>query len=287
MRNPNTRSAYRVAWRSFLAFCSVRQLELGDCKAYHVGAWLDQHPGSRSTQRQHLAALRLLFDSLLMRGVVEYNPAARARPPRLVRESSQTPVFEEAEIVTFLDSISPNSLKDIRDKALFSVLLYSWCRVSALINLSVSDYYERGGTRWLRFEEKRGKEHEVPVHSKAKEAVDLWLERSHLASKPSAPLFPSFGKDRETLNWRRLDRRSVLKLVEKRAKASGIQKRVCCHSFRATGVTEYMNSGGTIEIAQRIAEHTSPATTRIYDRSGDQLTLQEIERVQIGKKQGI
>jgi Phage integrase, N-terminal SAM-like domain len=98
VRNPNTRSAYRVAWRSFLAFCSARQLELESVKAYHVGSWLDQHPGSRSTQRQHLAAVRLLFDSLLMRGIVEYNPAARARPPRLVRESSQTPVeFEDEE----------------------------------------------------------------------------------------------------------------------------------------------------------------------------------------------
>jgi hypothetical protein len=47
------------------------------------------------------------------------------------------------------------------------------------------------------------------------------------------------------------------------------------------------NSGGTIEIAQRIAGHTSPSTTRIYDRSGDRLTLEEIERVQIGKKQEI
>src|ERR1700680_4947821 len=129
---------------------------------------LDQHPGSRSTQRQHLAAVRLLFDSLMMRGVVEYNPAARAKPPRLVRESSHTPVFEEAEIVAFLDSISLDSLKEIRDKAIFCVLLYSWCRVSALINLSVADYYERGGARWLRFQEKRGKEHEVTVHSKAK-----------------------------------------------------------------------------------------------------------------------
>ena len=197
VRNPNTRSAYQVAWRSFLAFCSARKLELESVKAYHVGAWLDQHPGSRSTQRQHLAAVRLLFDSLMMRGLVEYNPAARAKPPRLVRESSHTPVFEEAEIVAFLDSISPDSLKDIRDKAIFSVLFYSWCRVSALINLTVTDYYERGGTRWLRFQEKRGKEHEVPVHSKAKEAVDLWLKQSLLASNPSAPLFPSFGKNRK------------------------------------------------------------------------------------------
>jgi site-specific recombinase XerD len=111
VRNPNTRSAYRVAWRSFLAFCSARNL-----KAYHVGAWLDQHPGSRSAQRQHLAAVRLLFDHLMMRGVLEYNPAARAKPPRLVREFSHTPVFGEAEIVAFLDSIQPLSLKDIRDK---------------------------------------------------------------------------------------------------------------------------------------------------------------------------
>src|ERR1700724_388370 len=130
VRNSNTRSAYRVAWRSFLAFCSARQLELENVKAYHVGSWLDQHPGSRLTQRQHLAAVRLLFDSLMMRGVVEYNPAARARPPRLIRESSHTSVFEEAEIVAFLESISPDSLKNIRDKALFCVLLYFWCRVS-------------------------------------------------------------------------------------------------------------------------------------------------------------
>ena len=125
------------------------------------------------------------------------------------------------------------------------------------------------------------------MHSKAKEAVDLWLERSYLTSNPSAPLFTPFSKNRETIELRHLDRRSVLKLVEKRAKASGILKRVCCHRFRATGVTEYMNSGGTIEIAQRIAGHTSPSTSRIYDRSGDQLTLEEIERVQIGKKQEI
>jgi integrase/recombinase XerD len=282
MRNPNTRSAYRVAWKSFLAFCSKRKLELEGVKAYHVGAWLDQHPGSKSTQRQHLAAVRLLFDHLMMRGAVEYNPAARARPPRLVRESSHTPVFEEAEIATFLDSINLNSLKGIRDRAIFCVLLYSWCRVSALINLTVADYYERAGQRWLRFQEKRGREHEVPAHSKAREAIDLWLEASGLASNPAAPLFPAYGKDRETIELKHLDRRSILKLVEKRASASGIVKRVCCHSFRATGITEYMNSGGTIEIAQQIAGHKSSSTTRIYDRSQDLLTIEEIERVKIG-----
>ena len=186
-----------------------------------------------------------------------------------------------------MDSIKHNSPKDVRDKAIFCVLLYSWCRVSALINLTVADYYDRGGQRWLRFQEKRGKEHEVPVHSKAREAIDRWLAASGLSSNPAAPLFPAFGKGRGSIEIKPLDRRSILKLVEKRARASGMSKRVCCHSFRATGITEYMNSGGTIEIAQKIAGHKSPSTTRIYDRSGDSLTIEEIERVQIGQKKGI
>jgi integrase/recombinase XerD len=209
----------------------------------------------------------------------EYNPAARAKPPKLVRESSRTPVFEQAEIAAFLASIKPNTLKGIRDKAIFSVLFYSWCRVSALTSLRVADYYERGGTRWLRFQEKRGREHELPVHSKAREALDLWLEACGPCLNAEAPLFPSFAKDR--LSSRHLNRRSVLKLVEKQAHATGILKKVCCHSFRATGITEYMNRGGTIDLAQRIAGHQSSTTTKIYDRSRDRLTLAEIERVSI------
>jgi integrase len=66
-------------------------------------------------------------------------------------------------------------LLDIRDKALFSVLIYGWARVSAVVALKVQDYYQRKGERWLRLNEKRGKIHEVPVHSKARESVDQWL----------------------------------------------------------------------------------------------------------------
>jgi site-specific recombinase XerC len=94
--------------------------------------------------------------------------------------------------------------------------------VSALISLTVTDYYVRGQHALVTVPRKtRERTREVPVHAKEKETVDLWLERSELASNPSAPLFPSFGKNPETLNWRRLDRRSVLKLVEKPAKPAG------------------------------------------------------------------
>ena len=140
-------------------------MELDRAKPYHVGMWLKRHPGSVATQRQHLAAVRLLFDHLLEKGVVDINPAARAKAPRLERESAHTPIFEQNEIKTFLDAIKVDSLIDKRDKALFSTLAYSWARVSAVVALRVGDYYERKGERWVRLHEKRGKIHEVPVHS--------------------------------------------------------------------------------------------------------------------------
>jgi len=235
VRNSNTRKAYKAAWRSFFAFCSEYKLELDRAKPYHVGMWLKRHPGSVATQRQHLAAVRLLFDHLLEKGVVDINPAARAKAPRLERESAHTPIFEQNEIKTFLDAIKADSLIDKRDKALFSTLAYSWSRVSAAVGLKVEDYYERNGERWLRLHEKRGKIHEVPVHSKAREAIDQWLLASELGCNPSAPLFPAFGKNKKTPELRHMDRTSVWKLVQARARASGLEKRVCCHSFRATG----------------------------------------------------
>ena len=286
IQNPNTRSAYRTAWRGFFKFCSEYRLELDKVKPFHMGMYLKRHLGSIATQRQHLSAIRLLFNELLEQGVVELNPAARAKPPRLQRESSHTTVFEEDEIKAFLGVIKLECLRDVRDKAVFSVLAYSWARVSAVAALNIEDYFERKGTRWFRFQEKRGKIHEVPVHSKAREAVDQWIAASGLGSNPSAPLFPAFAQDKKSFaiaektgGLRHLDRTGIWKLVQARAKASGLEKKVCCHSFRATGITEYLNNGGTIDIARRIAGHSQLSTTQIYDHSKDRVTIAEIERI--------
>src|ERR1700719_696672 len=88
IRNPNTRNAYKTAWRSFFEFCSEYKLELDRVKPYHFGLWFKRHTGSLATQRQHLAAVRLLFDHLLEKGVVDTNAAARAKPPSLERDSA-------------------------------------------------------------------------------------------------------------------------------------------------------------------------------------------------------
>jgi site-specific recombinase XerD len=78
-----------------------------------------------------------------------------------------------------------------------------------------------------------------------------------------------------------LARRNALDMVKRRAIAAGLSDRVCCHTFRATGITAYLKNGGTIEHAQQIACHESPKTTKLYDRTSDQITLDEVERIVI------
>ena len=70
-------------------------------------------------------------------------------------------------------------------------------------------------------------------------------------------------------------------MIKRRASAAGLPASTCCHTFRATGITAYLSNGGTLEHAQRIAGHASPKTTKLYDRTADTITLDEIERIVI------
>jgi integrase/recombinase XerD len=78
-----------------------------------------------------------------------------------------------------------------------------------------------------------------------------------------------------------MHRNDALRMVKRRARAAGVSERIGNHTFRATGITAYLESGGTIEHAQQIANHASPKTTMLYDRTSDQITLDEVERIVI------
>ena len=68
---------------------------------------------------------------------------------------------------------------------------------------------------------------------------------------------------------------------ERSPKSGGITTRVGNHTFRAAGVTAYLNNGGTLERAAQMANHASTRTTQLYDRRADEVTLDEVERVLI------
>ncbi len=80
---------------------------------------------------------------------------------------------------------------------------------------------------------------------------------------------------------RSLFQSDILRMVKLRGKAIGLPESICCHTFRATGITAYLDNGGRIEKAQAIAAHASPRTTKLYDRTSDVLALEEIEKIGI------
>ena len=127
--------------------------------------------------------------------------------------------------------------------------------------------------------QKGGKRHDVPAHHRAEQAVAVYVNAGGL-DDPKAPLFQSVDRAGR-LTGRPLGRRAVLVMIKRRAAAAGLPPSTCCHTFRATGITAYLSNGGTLDHAQQIAGHASPKTTKLYDRTADTISLDEIERIVI------
>ena len=278
--NARTRAAYGRAVGQFLGWCEARGLGLRDVSPLHVAAYIRTHPGSAPTVKQHLAAIRMLGDWLVVSQVLPVNPAAAVRGPKHVVTKGATPVLSPAEARKLLESIDTGALAGLRDRALLSVMLYSFARVSAVLGMRRQDYFGQGSRGWLRLHEKGGKRHDVPAHHRAAAALDAYVEAGGL-EEPKVALFQTVDPAARRLTGRALDRRLVLAMIKRRAAAAGLPPSTCCHTFRATGITAYLSNGGTLEHAQQIAGHASPKTTKLYDRTADTVTVDEIERIVI------
>jgi len=189
-------------------------------------------------------------------------------------------VLRAHEARQLLDSIKTDSIVGLRDRAIIVLMCYTFARVSAVVRMEVSDYYENGHRWWIRLHEKGGKRHEVPTHHNAEEYLHAYLDTAGIRDQAKSPLFRSVDKQKKiTVNA--MTRADVLRMVKRRALEAGLPSSTCCHTFRATGITAYLENGGTIENAQAIAAHESPRTTKLYDRTGDEVTLDEVERIDI------
>ena len=277
--NDRTRAAYACAAGQFLDWCAARRLGLRAIAPLHVAAYIRTHPGSVPTVKQHLAAIRVLCDWLVVKQVLPVNPAAAVRGPKHVVTKGATPVLTPEETRALLDQIDTGSLVGLRDRALISVMVFSFARVSAVVGMQRQDYFPQGPRGWLRLHEKGAKRHDVPAHHRAEDALAAYLDAAAIEN-PKAPLFQSVDRARR-LTGQSMTRRVVLAMIKRRAVAAGLPPSTCCHTFRATGITAYLSNGGTLEHAQQIAAHASPKTTKLYDRTSDTISLDEIERIVI------
>jgi site-specific recombinase XerD len=280
IRNKNTRIAYYQAISQFLDWCQRAGFSnIEDIEPIHVAAYIEQHSGSAATIKQHMAAIRMMFSWLTEKGILAINPAREVKTPKFSRTEGKTPAFSTEEVQKVLNSIDTSHVVGHRDKALLATLAYTFARIGAVVNLKVEDYFQTGKRSLIRFKEKGGKEKEIPVHHKLEEILDEYLKVSKLRENPDTPLFPTtLGRSRE-LGSRPMTRFDGANLLKRRLRDAGILGEYSPHSFRATGITNYLENGGTLEVAQRIAGHADSRTTKLYDRRGQKVLLEDMERI--------
>jgi site-specific recombinase XerD len=284
IRNRNTRAAYGRAAADFL-HCSEEQGigELGRVQPMHVAAYIELLQGNRSapTVKQHLACIRMLFDWLVIGQVMPTNPAHSVRGPRHSASKGSTPVLSSEEATALLAGMDVSTVVGLRDRAIIAVMTYTFARVWAVVALTVEDYFSQKKRWWLRLHEKNGKLNEMPCHHKLEGYLEAYISAAGLRGDRRGLLFRSAVGKTAQLSTRPILRGDVWRMVRRRASDAGIETAIGCHTFRATGITDYLTNGGRIEIAQRMAGHSNAKTTGLYDRRNDDIGVGELERIGI------
>jgi site-specific recombinase XerD len=284
IRNRNTRAAYARAAADFLNWCEEQGIsDLGRVQPVHVAAYIELLQGKRAapTVKQHLACIRMLFDWMVIGQVMSTNPAHSVRGPRHSVTKSVTPVLSSEEATALLAGMDVSTVVGLRDRAIIAVMTYTFARVGAVVALNVEDYFSQKKRWWLRLHEKNGKLNEMPCHHKLEEYLDAYIKAASVANDRKGPLFrAAVGKTRK-LRRKPMSRTDVWYMVRRRAANAGIETAIGCHTFRATGITDYLTNGGRIEVAQRMAGHSNAKTTGLYDRRNDDISVGEVERIGI------
>lgn len=282
IRNPNTRRAYARAVDEFLSWCqAVGVPDLVAVSPLHVAAWIELQCQTLAAPsvKQRLAAIRHLFDWLVVGQVVPHNPAASVRGPSHTARTGKTPVLDPAEARQLLDSIDVSTPAGLRDRALIALMVFSFARIGAALAMKVEDVYTQNRRLWVRLKEKGGKQHAMPCHHTLETYLHEYLVGAQLEGDVKGPLFRTIQRGTGQLSTTALPQANAHAMVRRRALAAGIKTPIGNHSFRATGITAYLKNGGTLENAAAMANHASTRTTQLYDRRRDEISLDEVERI--------
>ena len=249
--------------------------EIIDIEPEHVRAYLDHRTKTLqmvASAPNHYHAIKSLFQYLVDSGPLTSNPAASVNYAFVRSRKGKTAVITKSDVRALLvsipsdpdDEVEPARQTDLRDRALIALMAYTFARIGGALLTNVGDYKMDDGVMWLDMIEKGSKAHTVPISGAAREYLDTYISQCGLTD-PKAPLFQSANRNGQ-LTGKRYDRGNSRRMIARRAEALGIGKGVKNHTFRATGITRFLEEGGKLDDAQDIANHSDSSTTRRYDR---------------------
>src|SRR5271170_3437114 len=243
INNPHTRRAYARVCGRFFGWCESRGLALTAVRAFDVAAYLEslRDEVAAPSVKQCLAALRMLFDWLVVGQIIPVNPASPVRGPKHVVKTGKTSVLDTAEWRRLTGTIPTATVRDLRDRALIATLTYSFARIGAALKMKVEDLRPRGAGWTLRLHEKGGKHHVMPCHHSLAEELRAYIDAAGIAEDRKGFLFRTApGHNATVLLEKPMAQADAWRMIRRRALAVGIQAPIGNHSFRATGITAYL-----------------------------------------------
>ncbi|WP_036277729.1 tyrosine recombinase XerC [Methylomonas sp. 11b] len=250
----HTSTNYQRDLKRFRSFCNVQELRLWqqvqdrDVRNYIAGRHKNGI-GSKTIQRE-LAALRSFYRFLLKTNQVTHNPAQHVQAPKV---SKRLPHVLDVDQMMGMLNATPDSVLEVRDLAMFELFYSSGLRLSELVMLDLSDIDLSEGFLRVRFG-KGGKQRQLPVGSKALDALKVWL-----TNRPEGgqAVFVS-------LQCRRLSRRSVQLRLDRWGKKNGIAEHLHPHMLRHSFASHLLEASKDIRAVQELLGHSNISTTQIY-----------------------
>ena len=135
----------------------------------------------------------------------------------------------------------------------------------------------------MQLHEKGGKQHAMPCHHALAEMLRAYIDTAGIADSSQGLALPNQPRadNAMMLADTPMSQADAWRMIRRPAAAAGIHAPIGNHTFRATGITAYLGNGGTLEHAQSMAAHESPRTTKLYDRTKERLTQDEVERIRL------
>jgi integrase/recombinase XerD len=268
IRNRSTRRAYETAIQDFMGFAGIgRPEEFRAVTRAHVIAWredLARRELGGATVRHRLAALSSLFEYLCEKNAVTHNPVKGVKRPRAESGEGKTPALGDHQARELLASPAGERLKDKRDRAILSTLLYHALRRDELCKLKVRDFHHtRRGVPHLKVSGKGEKTRYLPLHPGTNTLIHEYLEASGHAADENGPLFRPVKNNRTGTLEGALTPDGVYRLVRSYSAQLGFE--IGAHALRATAATNALDNQADIAKVQEWLGHSNISTTRIYD----------------------
>jgi integrase/recombinase XerD len=267
----NTLNAYRtdlLQYGIFLAERGSDALAVGPADVSEFLAELatgnGRPPCSAATIHRKAACLRSFYKHLRREELVSVDPTAALNAPRRARKLPH--VLNYAEVQHLLATATGGEPTDLRDRALLEVMYACGLRASETIGLELADLDLARG--FLRAHGKGSKERLVPLGTKAVAAVNSYLRGGRpklVGERPEPKLFVNFRGGS-------LTRQGLYKIVQKHARAAGLDGKMSPHTLRHSFATHLLAGGCDLRAVQEMLGHADVSTTQMYTHlSGEQL----------------